>query len=199
MTGGVTPTGSPARFLSPLPMAAYDLTALRLAAARNLGYTAGFRVAQGRDFTGSRDDYRLLAPDQQSALGAEMFRIIRADPSAWPAILGAVAAGPSFGEFGRTVRPPSVGLALLTGAGQGLADLPDNLGRGGAAVVHAAGTVLQAAGTEVNRTAGSLLGFKFSTLAWAGAAGLFLYFLANSPAGARSAAWTVERLRSPRR
>lgn len=183
-------------------MPAYDATALRLTAARNLGITAGFRVATRRDFTGSILDFQQLSTEQKQAVSAEMYRLIRERPQDYPAAVVTTAQAGSFADFKNVPEPLSPGAAALVGAGEGLVNLPQNIGLAGAAVVRGAGTIVRAAGTElggaVNATAGSLLGVKVSTLAWVALGGVFLYFLANSGAGAKAAAYTVERV-LPRR
>lgn len=186
-------------------MALYDTTALRLEAARNLGYTAGFMAATGRDFTGTITDYQQLSVDQQQALTREMFRVVAANPARFAPLQVAVATGGSFADFKNVPQPLTPTAAALVGAGEGLVDLPVNIGLAGAALVHSAGTIVRAVGTEaggvVNATAGSILGVKISTVLWVAGGGVLLYFLATSTAGEKAAAYAVRRVvrRNPRR
>lgn len=184
-------------------MPPYDVTALRLEAARNLGFTAGFMVAQKRAFTGSLADYRELSGEQQVALSAEMFRLVRTNPEKYAPAQVAVAERGGFSEYSNLPQIPSVLQAGLVGAVEGLKSAPMTAAAGVSEVVKAAGSVVRTVGQEaggvVRETAGSILGVKISTLAWVAAGGVFLYFVINSPAGARAAAYTVERVAPVRR
>lgn len=108
-----------------------DLTATRLAAARNTGIVVEFQRDQGRAFTGSIADYQALTQDQQFRLVAEMSKILKAQATTLAAAGTPVNTGTQavVARLGSIAPPPGPTVLedIVSGAGEGLAAIPGQI------------------------------------------------------------------------
>lgn len=125
----------------------WDITPLRLEAARNAGVTAAFTRRTGRQFTGASSDYVDLTQAEQFKVNDEMARLVKASPSQFPA-----EVVKRIGKLDVIVPPtPGVLESLKDGAIEGLTNYPKTIG----SVVNKAFTAAtggQTLGSTLNRT-----------------------------------------------
>lgn len=149
--------------LQRLPSGGWDISPLRLVAARNAGVTAAFTARTGRQFTGSVADYGDLTQPEQFRVNDEMARLVKATPGEFPPEVVQRIGGLDV----VIPPPPSVLDGIREGALEGLVNFPKTVG-----------TVVGSTFTAA--TGGQTIGSTLNRALLIGGGVLLLYLLVSS-------------------